>query len=304
MSRGEIRPTPQKPRSNSVVLCPRTTYSYQEQSLQLLKWQKTVVRKIRRKKGPAIPQSARRKSALNDVEWDLKNLSECAKRLSEANPPAQFAATAGVATSVPLTPNQLSAGKEYFRYLNQLAEDVKKLVRLDNTQLHHPAVRWLLSRPLPRESLRHLHHRLEKGVKSAKEIKGILGKTHWERSGNTITVSNIIHENRPVFFPGRGKPLTEIAKLELETRRKLHRPAPKPYKQIQMELEERGLIKKMTQQNFSKLVRRLSPLNFNPGPYYNVGALPPRPKKVPPQWIRAEKLLASIFPDQIRDGRG
>src|SRR6516162_9330684 len=56
--------------------------------------------------------------------------------------------------------------QEVNRHLEQLQDDLIKLVHLDNSQLHHPYVRhYLLSWPNSKDLLYSLHRGLEVGVK-------------------------------------------------------------------------------------------------------------------------------------------
>ena len=66
---------------------------------------------------------------------------------------------------------------------------------------------------------------------------------------------------------------------------------PKSFTQIQRDLENRGLIKAMTPQAFHKMASKLLSYSSNPGPYFNEKALPPPPKKTPPDWKTVQELL-------------
>lgn len=80
-----------------------------------------------------------------------------------------------------------------------------ELVRLDNSQLHHPAVRFLLE-TASRKFLRRLHRGLETGAKRGIEsIKGVSGNTEEERYSNALMVLNILNQDRmlrDLYGPG------------------------------------------------------------------------------------------------------
>lgn len=272
--------------------------------------------KIRRKKKRVIPQSVRIKNVLSNVERDLEKISEYRRCFSEA--PSQ----------------NLAKVDEYYRHIEQLGEDALNLVHLDNTQLYHPAVQWLLTSQRSRKFLRELHRGLEKGVKkSIGSIKGILGEMEDDKFANAVMVVNILKKDRKRFSWDSQEAYTREERQHLESwREKFLRElekdesrdaatkmrlasdvkkmfpwdsTPKSYTLIQQHLEKpvldkkgkvlrKPLIKKMTQQNFNRIDKRLFSLLPGSGPYYNVGALPPRPKKVPTEWVRAEKLIKAF----------
>ena len=71
-------------------------------------------------------------------------------------------------------------------------------------------------------------------------------------------------------------------------------PRPKSLALIQQEVEKQGLTKKMSPQGFHKMIKRLRILSSSHGPQYNESALPPRPKKVSAEWVKAGKLVREL----------
>jgi len=123
------------------------------------------------RKGGAISQATRIKGALRDVKDDLGNIAELRKLFAEE--PGQ----------------KYEAVETYYRYLEQLGDDVVRLVHLDNDQLHHSAVQWLLSSPRSKEFLRKLHWGLETGIN-----RGVEAESEEERYANAIMVLNSTKE--------------------------------------------------------------------------------------------------------------
>jgi hypothetical protein len=90
----------------------------------------------------------------------------------------------------------------YYANLDNFGEMLAELVHLDNRQLYHPFVQWLLSSQRSKEFLRKLHRGLEVGVKRGLEsVNGAVGEDEEVRFANAVTVSTTLK--------GRGRVITK-----------------------------------------------------------------------------------------------
>lgn len=213
---------------------------------------------IKQTKRPAIPQSERIKYRLDDLE----DAFEGVKRY-HGGPPSPEAEEA----------------------LRDFDEALKKLVRLDNTQLHHPFVQARLSFPRQKDFLASLHSKRRLETKVKRQIKPkemqILSELHKREEKLRSFLEN---------EKGRIDP-TKIALYEREEKRY-------SLSWVQRSLERKGLIKSMSRQAFHKLAKRLLASGGSKGPFYNPCVLPPKPTRLPKRvkeaWERAEKQLRDL----------
>ncbi len=281
-----------------------------------------------RGKKPAIPREQRTKGKLQELEGVFSDLLEYRRRLINRQELLKQYRKEPQKISKPLPKfyggeEPLLEVEEYYDALEECRELTKKLVRLDNTQLHHPFVQFLLEGPRSKDFLRWLHRGLEKDVKRGPErLKGIRGDGA-EKIGNIsrilgylrnrdrlswvkellYLIETVTGEKRKVSAPNKERalqlsnfPPSQVKRVEfLRVNDSLvidfcnSKKKPMPLSTIQRCLVIMGLIKKMKYQNFHKLTQKL--LSDVPGPFYDVNALPPRPKKIPPEWSEAQRLL-------------
>lgn len=231
-----------------------------------------------------IPQGQRIKHRLQDLEDAFIKLVEYRKGLFERSRRAR--------EDFQNLVEQYGGGEawenvnNYWMGLKECRDLAVDVVHLDNTQLHHPVVQWLLESTPSKDFLRELHRGLETGVKRGIEsVKGVVGENEEEKFANAIMVTNIVKKDRKML-PWNST-------------------QPKSYVQIQRHLERtifdkqgqvvRGpFIKKMSRQNFHKMVKRLLTLLSRPNPSYNSHALPLRAKKIPSEWAGAQKLVREL----------
>ncbi len=220
-----------------------------------------MARKRRQFKKPAIPQSQRTKNLLEEAEESFISLMGSRKKIGGYH--------YGPNDHFPMENMDF-----YYAQLEEFAEVLIKLVHLDNKQLHHPFVQWIINSRVSKDFLRKLHRGLEVGVKRGLEnvdVKGIKGKGE-EKLVNTIMVLNSLRVERDLYA-------------------RIPESQPKSYIEIQKDLEHRGFIKHMSRQAFHKMALNLQSTHPRSGPPYNAKALPIPPKKAPTAWNRAQELI-------------
>jgi len=171
--------------------------------------------------------------------------------------------------------------KNYYAHLDTVGEIASELVHLDNGQVHHPIVLLLLQGRRSRHFLRKLHRGLERGVKSdLSSIKGLVGESNEEKFANAVMVLNIVNHKSEASF-------SEVQK-ELES----------PVKDKVGSVIRKPLIRKMSRQNFHKMVNRMFLLTTNRASY-NIDAIPTRRAGRHPECLAARRLVdewASLEP--------
>lgn len=202
----------------------------------------------RSQKRPAIPQEKRTKYKLEELHDAFANMIECRKRIGRDQAYGK---------------EQWEEVNAYFDALKEVGGYAVRLVRLDNTQLYHPIVQFLLKSGRRKSFLKRLHRGLEVGVKDyLGKVKGVLGEGE-TKFAFAVMVLNVLNTKKSTS-----------------------------YTQKQRYLTRKGWIKRMSPQAFHKMARRMLVASKDSGgPRYNLKALPIRPKKILPEWSRAQKLV-------------
>jgi len=233
---------------------------------------KSTTREGKKTRGGSIPQSVRTKYVLEDLKEQRKKLSDAYLGF------VRYRLDLQRQTLMRFNGKHLTIedANQYWTLLEEFKKLLLKLVHLDNRQLFHPFVQAQLEEANSRVFLRKLHRGLETGVKTGLEaVKGVEGEGE-NKIVNTYMILNVLRK--------------DLLKLKVDSFNS-QRIKPKSYEQIQRYLEHKGFIKPMTRQNFHQLATRLLSLTDRPGPLYNPKAIPQKPTKSRPEWVRTEEIL-------------
>ena len=260
----------------------------------------------RKKRGaPLIPQQSRIQNKLKELLNAFMNLVECRREIYRNRPGTDVTGVSKAMEDLSKVTTYLlkdkarrdlwvaqeekdlsfSPARMYASFLDNLYEIAKDLVHLHLTQLHHPIIQWLIPQ-LTRDKLRGLHRGLETGVgRGLEAFKGVSGKDDETRYANAEMIRNalVAYRREDLVDHSGQEPFKPRSLLE-----------------VQKILDDSGWIEHMSPKGYYKLVKRIEKARDPRIAYqFNVKALPPRPKKNPPEWLEAEKVLSEardVFP--------